>query len=273
VKRINSAGFNAQPLTSDKSSMKPSFTDTLIMRENNDRTTGQRLLVVEDDPQLSTGLLLYLESQGYDVTLENEGTKGLQQAVALPGFDLLVLDAKLPGISGFDILREVRSRGVHTPVLMLTGLGAHEDKMRGFELGADDYITKPFSTEELLARVQAILRRSSSNPEEPGGVFQVGGLTVDLDNEKVTRDGQPVELTDLEFRLLRYLILHRGRTVSRKQLLRDVWELPSDVETRTIDRHVNALRKVMDGEDEETWPIQSVYGIGYKLVGAERITP
>lgn len=242
------------------------------MRENNDRTTGQRLLVVEDDPQLSTGLLLYLESQGYDVTLENDGTKGLQQAVALPGFDLLVLDAKLPGISGFDILREVRSRGVHTPVLMLTGLGAHEDKMRGFELGADDYITKPFSTEELLARVQAILRRSSTSPEEPGGVFLIGGLKVDLDDEKVTRDGQPVELTDLEFRLLRYLILHRGRTVSRKQLLRDVWELPSDVETRTIDRHVNALRKVMDGEDEDSWPIQSVYGIGYKLVGAERAT-
>ena len=242
------------------------------MRETNGKPAGNRLLVVEDDPQLSTGLLLYLESQGFDVVLENDGSKGLQQAAALPGFDLLILDAKLPSISGFDILREVRSRGVHTPVLMLTGLGAHEDKMRGFELGADDYITKPFSTEELLARVQAILRRSSVTPAEAHGVFHVGGLRVDLDTGDVKREGSPVELTDLEFRLLRYLILHRGRTVSRKQLLRDVWELPSDVETRTIDRHVNALRKVMDGEDEETWPIQSVYGIGYKLVGADPIT-
>jgi DNA-binding response OmpR family regulator len=242
------------------------------MQHNNGKSTENRLLVVEDDPQLSTGLLLYLESQGFNVTLESDGNKGLQQAITLPGFDLLVLDAKLPGISGFDILREVRARGVHTPVLMLTGLGAHEDKMRGFELGADDYITKPFSTEEFLARVQAILRRSSITPGEVTGVFMVGGLRVDLDRSEVTREGNRVDLTDLEFRLLKYLILHRGRTVSRKQLLRDVWELPSDVETRTIDRHVNALRKVMDGEDEETWPIQSVYGIGYKLVGAERVS-
>ena len=230
-----------------------------------------RLLIVEDDPQLSTGLMLYLEAQGYEVVLVGDGEKGLQQAVSLPGFDLLILDAKLPERNGFDVLREVRTRGVRTPVLMLTGLGAHEDKMRGFELGADDYITKPFSTEELLARVQAILRRSQS-PADDRGFFKVGGLTVDLTGGRVKRGDSDVELTDLEFKLLRYLILHRGRTVPRKQLLRDVWELPGDVETRTIDRHINALRKVMDGEDEETWPIKSVYGIGYKLVGAEQVS-
>ena len=229
-----------------------------------------RLLIVEDDPELSTGLLLFLESQGFEVTLVDDGDNGLQQAVALPGYDLLILDAKLPGRSGFEILREARARGVSTPVLMLTGLGGHEDKMRGFELGADDYLTKPFSTDELLARVQAILRRSKSAPEESKGTFDVGGLRVDLDASEVTRDGEPVSLTDLEFRLLRYLILHRGRTATREQILRDVWGLPSEVETRTIDRHVNALRKVMDGDTEETWPIQSVYGIGYKLVGAKR---
>ena len=229
------------------------------------------MLIVEDDPQLSTGLMLYLEAQGYSVALEADGEKGLQQAISLPGFDLLILDAKLPERNGFDVLREVRTRGVRTPVLMLTGLGAHEDKMRGFELGADDYITKPFSTEELLARVQAILRRSQS-PTDDTGIFHVGGLAVDLDGGVVKRGKENVELTDLEFKLLRYLILHRGRTVPRKQLLRDVWELPGDVETRTIDRHINALRKVMDGEDEETWPIKSVYGIGYKLVGAEPAT-
>ena len=229
-----------------------------------------RLLIVEDDPQLSTGLMLYLEAQGFDVVLVGDGEKGLQQAVSLPGYDLLILDAKLPERNGFDVLREVRTRGVRTPVLMLTGLGAHEDKMRGFELGADDYLTKPFSTEELLARVQAILRRSQ-NASDDNGIFHVGGLDVDLSGGSVRRGNEDVELTDLEFKLLRYLIIHRGRTVPRKQLLRDVWELPGDVETRTIDRHINALRKVMDGEEEETWPIKSVYGIGYKLVGAEPV--
>ena len=230
-----------------------------------------RLLIVEDDPELSTGLLLYLESQGYEVTLVNDGEKGLQQAIALPGFDLIVLDAKLPGRSGFDILREARSRGVSTPVLMLTGLGGHDDKMRGFELGADDYLTKPFSTEELLARVQAILRRSQDDSDEATGTYDVGGLRVNLADKTVGRGDEEISLTDLEFRLLRYLLLHRGRTATREQILRDVWGLPSDVETRTIDRHVNALRKIMDGTDEDSWPIKSVYGIGYKLVGAERV--
>ena len=231
----------------------------------------QRLLVVEDDPQLSTGLHLYLEAQGFEVTLAENGEEGLQKATALPSYDLLILDAKLPVRSGFDVLREARSHGVSTPVLMLTGLGGHEDRMRGFELGADDYLTKPFSTEELLARVKAILRRTTQEPEEASGLFHVGGLEIDLSSGAITREGEAVDLTDLEYRLLRYLILHRGRTVSRKQLLRDVWRLPSEVETRTIDRHVNALRKVMSGEDEESWAIQSVYGIGYKLIGAERV--
>lgn len=238
---------------------------------NSTDTKTRRLLIVEDDPELSTGLLLYLESQGFDVTLVNDGDKGLQQAISLPGFDLIVLDAKLPGRSGFDVLREARSRGVSTPILMLTGLGGHDDKMRGFELGADDYITKPFSTDELLARVQAILRRTQQETEDAAGVFDVGGLRVDMGERKIERDGEPISLTDLEFRLLRYLLLHRGRTATREQILRDVWGLPSDVETRTIDRHVNALRKIMDGEDEDDWPIKSVYGIGYKLVGAERV--
>jgi DNA-binding response OmpR family regulator len=237
----------------------------------NDDTTLPRLLVVEDDPQLSTGLTLFLESEGFDVKLATDGQGGLDEVVAMPGYDLMILDAKLPGRSGFDVLREARQRGVKTPVLMLTGLGGHEDRMRGFELGADDYLTKPFSTDELLARVHAILRRAHAATDEAAGVYHVGGLVVDLGKGRTTRDGEPVELTDLEFRLLRYLVLHRGRTATREQLLRDVWQLPDDVETRTIDRHVNALRKVMDGEDEADWAIQSVYGIGYKLVGAERV--
>ncbi|MCH8962612.1 MAG: response regulator transcription factor [Bacteroidetes bacterium] len=236
-----------------------------------DNFSSRRLLIIEDDPQLGIGLSLFLEADGYEVTLEVDGETGLRQAVSMPGYDLILLDAKLPDRSGFEVLREMRIQGASTPVLILTGLVEHEDIMRGFELGADDYLTKPFSTEELLARIHAILRRTQMVPEEASGRYRLGGLLVDLSKKTVTRDDTPIDLTDLEFKLLRYLILHRGRTATREQILRDVWKLPSTVETRTIDRHVNALRSIMDGDDEETWPIKSVYGIGYKLIGAERI--
>ena len=236
-----------------------------------DESFTPRLLIIEDDPKLSIDLSLFLEAEGYGVELVGDGETGLRHAVSLPGYDLILLDAKLPDRSGFEVLREMRMQGARTPVLILTGLGTHEDIMRGFELGADDYLTKPFSTEELLARIHAILRRTQMVPEEASGRYRLGGILVDLSKKTVTRDETPIDLTDLEFKLLQYLILHRGRTATREQILRDVWKLPSTVETRTIDRHVNALRSIMDGEGEETWPIKSVYGIGYKLVGAERV--
>ena len=233
---------------------------------------GPHLLVVEDDSELSTSLVLYLESEGYEVTLAEEGETGQEEATRLPGYDLIVLDAKLPDRNGFEVLRRAREDGVRTPVLMLTGLGDHEHKMRGFQVGADDYLTKPFETEELVARIDALLRREAQVNEERG-VFEVGGLRVNLETEDVTRNGDPVDLTDLEYSLLAYLLRRRGRTATREQILRDVWELPAEVETRTIDRHVNALRDVMDGADEDSWPIQSVYGIGYKLEGATHSAP
>lgn len=231
---------------------------------------GPHLLLVEDDDELSTSLQLYLESEGYEVTLVENGTDAEEEAIRLPGYDLLILDVKLPDQNGFEVLREAREEGVHTPALMLTGLGDHEEKMRGFQVGADDYLTKPFETEELLARIDALLRREAQ-VEVEGGVFEVGGLSVDLDADTVTQDGEPVDLTDLEYELLAYLLRRRGRTATREQILRDVWDLPAAVETRTIDRHVNALRDVMGGESEDEWAIQSVYGIGYKLEGASRI--
>ncbi len=233
-------------------------------------STTERVLLVEDDPQLGTGLTLYLETEGFEADWASTGEKGLEKAEQLPGFDLIVLDAQLPGRSGFDVLRDLRARGVRTPVLMLTGLGSHEDRMRGFELGADDYLTKPFSTDELLARVQAILRRTQRSSSAMG-VYEVGGIVVNLEKKEITTtQGDPIVLTDLEYQLLRYLVIHHGRTTTREQILRDVWNLPSDLETRTIDRHINAIRRVMEGEDEETWAIKSVYGIGYKLVGVKQ---
>ena len=235
-----------------------------------DSEQGPHLLLVEDDSELSTSLVLYLESEGYEVTLAENGTDAEEEATRLPGYDLIILDVKLPDQNGFEVLRQAREEGVRTPVLMLTGLGDHEEKMRGFQVGADDYLTKPFETEELMARIDALLRREAQIEEE-GGVFEVGGLRVDLDADDVTRDGEPVDLTDLEYKLLAYLLRRRGRTATREQILRDVWDLPAAVETRTIDRHVNALRDVMAGKSEDEWAIQSVYGIGYKLEGAERV--
>lgn len=235
-----------------------------------DNQQGPHLLLVEDDSELSTSLVLYLESEGYEVTLVENGDDAEEEATRLPGYDLIVLDAKLPEQSGFEVLRQAREEGVRTPVLMLTGLNDHEHKMRGFQVGTDDYLTKPFEAEELVARIDVLLRREAQAIEE-GGVFGVGGLRVDLENDEVTQDGDAVQLTDLEYKLLAYLIRRRGRTATREQILRDVWDLPAEVETRTIDRHVNALRDVMDGGGEEEWAIQSVYGIGYKLEGAERI--
>lgn len=228
------------------------------------------MLVVEDDHDLGTSLVQFLDAEGYAATLVGDAKSALDEATRLPSYDLIILDAKLPDRSGFDVLREARDDGVTTPVFMLTGLEDHDHKIRGFQVGADDYLTKPFETSELLARIDALLRRSAETVEE-GGVFRVGSLRVDLDRDEVTRDGSPVELTDLEYGLLAYLLRRRGRTASREQILRDVWDLPADVETRTIDRHVTALREKMGMNEEGAWPIRSVYGIGYKLEGAERV--
>ncbi len=229
-----------------------------------------RLLIIEDEAEVREALALCLETAGYEVDAVATGEEGREKAITVPGYDLIILDARLPGRDGFEVLRELREEdGVMTPVLMLTGLNDREHRLKGFELGADDYVAKPFIPEELLARVEAVLRRARRQPQPEKRRFRVGGIEVDLVEGTVTRDGRPVALTDMEFRLLRYLILHHGRTVTREQLLREVWELPPTVQTRTIDRHINALRKIMDGEDEASWPIQSVYGIGYRLVGGE----
>ena len=229
-----------------------------------------RLLLIEDEAEVREALVLCLEAAGYEVDAVATGEEGREKAITVPGYDLIILDARLPGRDGFEVLRELREEdGVMTPVLMLTGLNDREHRLKGFELGADDYVAKPFIPEELLARVEAVLRRARRQPQPEKRRFRVGGIEVDLVEGTVTRDGRPVALTDMEFRLLRYLILHHGRTVTREQLLREVWELPPTVQTRTIDRHINALRKIMDGEDEASWPIQSVYGIGYRLVGGE----
>jgi DNA-binding response OmpR family regulator len=227
-------------------------------------TTNTRILIVEDDPEVGTGLEDFFSIKGYDVTRATDGAQGMQQITTLPPYDVVLLDVMLPEKDGFDILREARKAGVDSPVIMLTVKGQDKHKIRGFDLGADDYVTKPFNAEELAARVRAVLERSRSS-EVSDDAYTFGDVKVDFENHTAEKDGEEVEFTSLEFDILEYFINHRGRTVSRKQLLRDVWGISGDITTRTIDRHVASLRKKIEPDPTEPQYIETVYGIGYKF--------
>jgi DNA-binding response OmpR family regulator len=225
-----------------------------------------RLLIVDDDPEV-TGLEDFFSVKGYAVSHAADGETALQEITSLPPYDVVLLDVMLPGKDGFEVLREARQSGVDSPVIILTAQSKDEHKLRGFDLGADDYVTKPFSAEELAARVRAVLRRSRPDDEESGDAYTFGDVTVDFSDRTARRSGEAVDFTDLEFDILEYFIDHRGRTVSRKQLLRDVWGISGDITTRTIDRHVASLRKKVEPDPTDPRYIETVYGIGYKFVG------
>jgi len=226
--------------------------------------SATRLLIVEDDPEVGTGLEEFFTLKGYHVSRADDGKQGLQEITSLPPYDLVILDVMLPNKSGFEILREARQSGVDSPVIMLTVRASEDDKLRGFKLGADDYVTKPFDAEELAARVQAVLERSHQD-EDADDRFSFGDVEVEFSSETAQRDGETIEFTTLEFDILEYFIEHRGRTVSRKQLLRDVWGISGDITTRTIDRHVASLRKKIEPDPTDPTYIETVYGIGYKF--------
>lgn len=230
-------------------------------------TQTARMLIVEDDPEMGVGLEDFFTLKGYDVTRATDGDQALQRITSLPPYDIVLLDVMLPVRDGFDILREARKAGVDSPVVMLTVKGQKKDKLQGFDLGADDYVTKPFSAEELEMRVRAVLRRSQQPDEQSMDVYEFGDVEVNFTNHTAHSSDKEIQFTALEFDILEYFIEHRGRTVSRKQLLRDVWGISGDITTRTIDRHVASLRKKI--EDDPTSPeyIETVYGIGYKFVG------
>ncbi|PEN05406.1 DNA-binding response regulator [Longimonas halophila] len=226
--------------------------------------SATRLLIVEDDPEVGTGLEEFFTLKGYHVSRVDDGKQGLQEITSLPPYDLVILDVMLPHKSGFEILREARQSGVDSPVIMLTVKASEDDKLRGFKLGADDYVTKPFDAEELAARVQAVLERSHQDGEADDS-FSFGDVEVEFSSETAQRNGETIEFTTLEFDILEYFIEHRGRTVSRKQLLRDVWGISGDITTRTIDRHVASLRKKIEPDPTDPTYIETVYGIGYKF--------
>lgn len=222
----------------------------------------RHLLLVEDEPSLVLALTDRLEAEGYKISSSRDGDGGL--AMASSGeFDLIVLDGMLPGRDGYDVCRTLRHRGIRTPILMLSARGQVVDRVVGLQLGADDYLTKPFDVSELLARIEALLRRAV-----PAGVtvFAFGEVVVNTRAAEVTRGGVPVDLTAREFQLLTYLIEHRGVALSRDQLLDAVWGYDSSVFTRTVDVHVGLLRQKLEPHPRKPRHILTVHGLGYKFV-------
>lgn len=208
-----------------------------------------------------------LHAEGYEVETASTGPEGLERA-SLGSFDLIVLDVMLPGKSGFDIARDLRGRGVDTPILMLTARGQVIDKVLGLKLGADDYLTKPFEPLELLARLEALLRRrqSSSSSEKLDDTFRFGSVHVNFRSTEVECKGESVELSAREFQLLRYFIEQRGATLTREQLLREVWGYEAGILTRTVDVHVSLLRQKLEDDAKNPRHFLTMRGHGYKFV-------
>jgi two-component system alkaline phosphatase synthesis response regulator PhoP len=227
----------------------------------------KRILIVEDEPGLRLTLADRLRAEGYEAQTAAEGEAGLW--LALDGnFDLILLDVMLPGISGFDICRRLRQKSLNVPVLMLSARGEVVDKVAGLQFGADDYVTKPFEFAELLARIEALLRRAAlpvatSHVEE----FRFGDVKIDFKGTEVTRESLPVPLSAREFHLLRYLVTHRNETLPREVLLKEVWGYSAAIPTRTLDVHVAWLRQKLEPNPKTPRYILTVRGFGYKFEG------
>jgi len=229
-------------------------------------SAAPRVLLVEDEAGLRLTLTDRLGSEGYTVETASDGEAGLERATR-GGYDLIVLDVMLPRKNGFDVCREARQRGVTTPILMLTARGQVVDKVVGLKLGADDYLTKPFEAIELMARLEALLRRAPSAPRPGGDVYRFGDVVVDMRRAEVTRGVEPVELSAREFKLLRYFIENRGATLSRDALLSHVWGYDDMPLTRTVDVHVAGVRQKLEANPKAPEYIVTVHGLGYKFVG------
>ncbi len=229
-------------------------------------TAARRILLVEDEPGLVMTLTDRLKSEGYRVEAAREGDGALEMATAEP-FDVILLDVMLPGRSGFDVCRELRARGVDTPILFLTARGEIADKVVGLKLGADDYLTKPFDMMELMARVEALLRRKPL-PEKSGpDRYSFGDIVVNFRKVEVLRGGEPIELSALEFKLLRYFIENREATLSRDELLSRVWGYDQMPYSRTVDVHVSGLRQKIEPKPSRPEYIVTVHRVGYKFLG------
>jgi two-component system alkaline phosphatase synthesis response regulator PhoP len=226
-----------------------------------------RILIVEDEPALVLTLSDRLRAEGYEVASAETGDAGAARARE-GTFDLILLDVALPGKSGFDVLRDLRQQRIDTPVLMLTARGQVVDRVLGLKLGADDYLAKPFDMMELVARIEAVLRRRVAAPAATTtGSFSFGDVRVDFRRAEVMRAGQVVELSSLEFKLLRHFIENRGALVTRRELLEHVWGYPGVLQTRTVDVHVASLRQKVERHPGKPEHIVTVHRMGYRFVG------
>jgi two-component system, OmpR family, alkaline phosphatase synthesis response regulator PhoP len=223
---------------------------------------NENILLVEDEEALRMTLSDRLRSVGYVVDFAADGDEGLNKATGLP-FDLIILDVMLPNRSGFDVCRDIRKAGLATPILLLTARDQTVDKVLGLKLGADDYVTKPFDTLELMARLEALLRRAPGRA--PQSVYQVGPIRMDIRGTEVTRNGQAVYLSAREFQLLRHFMEHPGATLSRDELLQEVWGYEDGTFTRTVDVHIASLRQKLEQDPKRPELILTVPRTGYKL--------
>ena len=234
----------------------------------------KRLLVVEDEEHLANGLKFNLEAEGYAVDVEENGEAALDRLTqGFNGIDLVLLDVMLPGLDGFEVVRRLRAAGSFVPVVMLTARGHTDDVLRGFEHGADDYLSKPFDLSILLARIQGLLRRktwlekdSIVGQSEAPDEYQFCGRRIDFSRQLLERDGVEQPLTLMEMTLLRYLIHREGQAVPRKVLLEKVWGVRHDTDTRTVDNFIARLRRTIEDEPSSPQHLQTVRGVGYRFV-------
>jgi DNA-binding response OmpR family regulator len=232
-------------------------------------STPPRLLVIEDERDIAELVAMHLAELPAQVTQVHDGAAGLRLATELH-WDAIVLDLRLPGLGGLDVCRELRTQGKRTPILMLTARGSELDRVLGLELGADDYLTKPFSVLELRARIKALLRRSmavppdSAAPSEPTRL-EAGGLAIDREQRRVRLDGELLTLTAREFDLLWHFAQHPGRVFTRSELLADVWGYGHDGYDHTVNSHINRLRSKLGDEREQARFIHTVWGVGYRF--------
>jgi DNA-binding response OmpR family regulator len=226
----------------------------------------EKILIIEDEEDLVKGLKLNLADEGYEVDWAADGVEGLRKALEERPH-LIILDIMLPKMNGLDICRELRKKNISIPIIMLTAKGEEIDKVLGLEIGADDYMTKPFSIRELLARIKAHLRREKREKKTTPEVYSFGDVEIDFTHFKVKRKDKELDLTSLEIDILKYFIAHREEVVTREALLDKIWGYEKYPTTRTIDNHILKLRKKIEGDPSHPKYILSVYGEGYRFVG------
>jgi two-component system alkaline phosphatase synthesis response regulator PhoP len=223
-----------------------------------------KILIIEDDKAIRMGLQDDLVAEGYEVEFAITGPEGLEKAQQ-PGYDLILLDLMLPGMDGLDVCKELRRKNIPTPIIMLTAKSQDFDKVIGLELGADDYITKPFHSVELRARIKAVLRRSNGQKGVFNPIISAGPYELNIAAYQFKKDGQVIELSSIEFELIKLLITHPGEVIKRDRILNEIWGDDVYVSSRTVDAHIAKLRRKMGDKEDQNW-IKCMRGVGYKFV-------